>query len=148
MATFSTCSGSIFIHVNCKQTKSSTHSLTSIQKNHVDLLTNTYTHTHTHIPETYNLKALKWIASLPVPPPAFGKPPVPRKLHFAWTSPKLEGPGTVSPAVLQRVARWQDVHPGWEVKIWTNEEVVRGFPELEPLLSNITVPSWQSDILR
>ena len=107
-----------------------------------------YAYALKYIGTTYDPKKLKWLASLPNPPPAFGKPPVPRKLHFAWTSPNLQGTSVVSPAVEKRVARWRDMHPGWDVKIWTSEEVMRGFPELEMLLRNITVPSWQSDILR
>lgn len=48
---------------------------------------------------------------------AAGTASLPRKLHFVWL-------GAEMPALfLALVARWRQLHPGWQVRIWRDEEL-------------------------
>lgn len=53
---------------------------------------------------------------------------IPKLLHFTWKSADL--PGTMGAFF----AKWQQLHPGWDIRLWTDETmrsfVAKAYPEL------------------
>ena len=56
----------------------------------------------------------------------------------------------VPPDVLDRVNAWEQLHPGWQVFVWTNASILRQFPDLYDVFisSFIQTASWASDLVR
>lgn len=69
---------------------------------------------------------------------------IPRILHFIWI-----GTAPLPHAALQNISKWRELHPGWDVKLWRNDEVA-ALGKLENQAAFDSLPSWaaKSDILR
>lgn len=77
-----------------------------------------------------------------LPPKIYSIPPI---LHFIWLGSPLPEKGR------QTIKSWLDHHPGWEWKLWTDEEVNQ-FPWTDDHLRSVfeQADSWaeKADILR
>jgi len=74
---------------------------------------------------------------------------IPRKLHFTWKTDKLDE----LPELFRKIQlKWKMLNPGWEIKIWTDEEcekLVKDFyPEYFFFYSDFEVTAERSDIFR
>lgn len=52
---------------------------------------------------------------------------IPKKLHMIWIGPRN--------APMECIQSWQAMNPGWEFKLWGNDELASGTWRLEPLLT-------------
>jgi FkbM family methyltransferase len=74
-------------------------------------------------------------------------PPVPKKLHQFWT-----GSRPMPEAFARWGRRWQELHPDWEYKLWTEAEVAALSPEVANALAGTPPgagnPAGKSDVAR
>ena len=42
---------------------------------------------------------------------------IPRLLHFVWVG------GVMPPAYAKHIAGWRDLHPGWGVRLWAEDDL-------------------------
>ncbi|KAL7550701.1 hypothetical protein ACHAWF_013925 [Thalassiosira exigua] len=79
---------------------------------------------------------------------------IPHAIHFVWIDPAhWETPADqppISSDVLERVNAWKLLHPDWSVFVWTNESLLRHFPDLYKAFTSlsINIASWASDLAR
>jgi len=74
---------------------------------------------------------------------------IPKILHFTYVSQGLRPDQEPFPDyVQQNIAGWKAMQPDWEVKTWDNAAVRQEFPEIVPILAQIKIMSWLSDLLR
>ena len=84
----------------------------------------------------------------PGPPPP-GAAAIPRKLHFTWKTSELRD----LPDLFRTIQlKWKYLNPGWEIKIWTDEEcdelVRTKYPEYYEFYSGLEVTAERSDVFR
>jgi len=73
-------------------------------------------------------------------------PSIPKILHFCWKSEDL-------PRVMRRYfEKWQRLHPGWDVRLWTDDTmrafVVRAYPPLLPVYDGYPKMIQRADAFR
>lgn len=67
---------------------------------------------------------------------------IPKIIHRVWLGPKE------MPDEFKRYGQtWADLHPGWEMKLWTEDNLPNYFQHTA-LMKTTTVPAWQANIVR
>lgn len=73
--------------------------------------------------------------------------PIPRKLHFIWVGP------AIPPRAAENIARWRDMHPRWQTRIWTDRDLTRLrnqrlFSEAQSIVPRDAVGQFRADVAR
>ena len=68
---------------------------------------------------------------------------IPNIIHFVWVDPSCWETPTdqppISSDVLERAQAWKMLHPGWSVIVWTNESLLRHFPDLYKVFTSLSI---------
>lgn len=73
-----------------------------------------------------------------------------KNFHFIWISPTLDKttPSSVDTSFLSNIDICREMHPHWNIILWTDDLVRLTFPELSEFLIKVKTPAAMSDILR
>lgn len=74
---------------------------------------------------------------------------IPRTFHFIWINTSWSDIQSIVPLYIrENIRSWKQLHPTWFIVVWTNQLVMRYFPNLLEQIRWIKCPAWSADILR
>ena len=75
---------------------------------------------------------------------------IPKLFHFIWISSTLDttNHSNLDQGILKNTKTCQDTHPGWEIKVWTDDLVRKEYPDIVNRLLEIGIEGIITDVLR